>query len=83
MIAVKVRFDGKVLVPEEAVELPTDRPLVAHVEIPNGAAAAGPTPGKQPGVSVLDWLAANAVAGADLPADLSSQLDHYLYGTPK
>ena len=32
--------------------------------------------------SALQWLAENTLED-DLPADLSTQADHYLYGTPK
>ena len=32
--------------------------------------------------SALQWLAENAVVD-DLPSDLSTEHDHYLYGTPK
>jgi hypothetical protein len=32
MVAIRVRFDGKALIPEDPVELPRDRMLIAHVE---------------------------------------------------
>jgi hypothetical protein len=68
----------KVIVPEQAVELPRDRSFVVHVEIFDDAH----TPAKEPPQSALPWLAENAVKD-ELPVDLSSQHDHYLYGTPK
>jgi hypothetical protein len=71
-------FDGKVIVPEQAVELPRDRSFVVHVEIFDDA----PTAAKESPRSALQWLAENAV-NDELPADLSGQHDHYLYGTPK
>jgi hypothetical protein len=49
-----------------------------HVEIFDDAH----TPAKEPPQSALPWLAENAVKD-ELPVDLSSQHDHYLYGTPK
>ena len=41
MIAFSAHFDGKVIVPEHAVDLPRDRPFVVHVETPGGADSAG------------------------------------------
>lgn len=32
MAAIKARFDGKALIPEQPVELPRDRTLIIHVE---------------------------------------------------
>jgi hypothetical protein len=32
MMAIRVRFDGKALIPEQPVELPRDRTLIIHVE---------------------------------------------------
>lgn len=32
MVAIKARFDGKALIPEQPVELPRDRTLIIHVE---------------------------------------------------
>jgi len=49
-----------------------------HVEIFDDAH----TRTKEPPQSALQWLAENAVQD-ELPVDLSSQHDHYLYGTPR
>jgi hypothetical protein len=67
-----------VIVPEQAVDLPRDRPFVVHVDTDSGAGLAeedvsGPA---------LQWLAENGVED-DLPCDLSIQHDHCLYQTPK
>ena len=78
MIAFSAHFDGKVIVPEHAVDLPRDRPFVVHVETSGSADLAG----EKPPVHALQWLAENAVDD-DLPNDLAAQHDHYLYGTPK
>ena len=78
MIAFNAHFDGKVIVPEQAVDLPVGTPFVVHVET-------GRSPGTTAEKSLepaLQWLAENAVDD-DLPSDLSAQHDHYLYGTPK
>jgi hypothetical protein len=78
MIAFNAHFDGRVIVPEHAVDLPRDRPFVVHVETERAtvpAAESTPAP-------ALQWLAENAVED-ELPSDLSLQHDHYLYRTPK
>lgn len=76
MIAINAHFDGKVIVPDEPVELPVDRALIVTIEsAPDETATAGP--------SALAWLAENASVREALPDDLSSQHDHYLYRTPK
>jgi hypothetical protein len=76
MIAVKAHFDGRVIVPDEPVDLPKDEPLVVHIRV----ARRPKRPRKQ---SLLDWLVENAVDDDSLPTDLSYQHDHYLYSTPK
>jgi len=78
MLDFNARFDGKVIVPEHAVELPRGRSFVVHVEIPGDADA----PVKESPQSALHWLAENAVED-ELPVDLAAQHGHYLYGTPR
>jgi hypothetical protein len=78
MIDFNAHFDGKVIVPEQAVDLPRDQSFVVHVE-----AFAGTSPAVENSPQpALQWLAENAVDD-QLPIDLSAQHDHYLYGTPK
>jgi hypothetical protein len=73
MIAVQAHFDGKVIVPDEPVELPKGQALTIHIAVePEGGWK-----------SVLDWIVANRVDDPNLSTDLSYQHDHYLYGTPK
>jgi hypothetical protein len=74
-IVVKAHFDGKVIVPDEPVDLPKDQPLVVRIRLSK--------PVKKRKKSALEWIAENAVADDSLPPDYSYQLDHYLYGTPK
>jgi hypothetical protein len=74
MFAIKGHFDGKVFVPDEPVNVPTNRPLVLHVELE-------PTEGTPAG-DVWDTLE-RQVGTVDAPHDWSSEHDHYLYGTPK
>ena len=72
--AIKAHFDGKVLVPDEPVDLPVNQPLKIMVE-PVGAQAK--TLAEL--VKKLDALPDNP----DTPTDLAAQHDHYLYGMPK
>lgn len=74
MIAINAHFDGRVIVPDEPVELPVGALRIRIDPVPNAA----PT-----GPSALDWIVQNAAAEGVLPNDLSVQHDHYLYGTPK
>ncbi len=32
MVAIRARFDGKALIPEQPIDLPRDRTLIIHVE---------------------------------------------------
>jgi hypothetical protein len=77
MVALKVRFDGKVLVPKEPIDLPCDVDLMVYVDVP--------VPSNQGDTrqSVLEWMVANSIEDSSLPTDLAHQHDHYLYGTPK
>lgn len=75
MIAVKAHFDGRVIVPDEPIQLPKGQAIVVHIELE-------PAKDKRK-LSVLDWIVANRIKDDNLPTDLSYQHDHYLYGTPK
>jgi len=74
-MTINAHFDGKVIVPDQPLDLPPNQPLVVQIE-----------PVSAPGVPVeespLTWLAGNAVESDTLPADLADQHDHYLYGSP-
>ncbi len=70
MISFKGHWDGKVIVPDEPVELPGDQPLHVTVE--------------EDGDTVWQRIARlGEDMPGDLPADLASQHDHYLHGRPK
>jgi hypothetical protein len=76
MVAINAHYDGKVIVPDEPLDLAPDQPVTVWVAPRNE--------GERPkGSSALAWLVANAGENADVPPDLSYQHDHYLYGTPK
>jgi hypothetical protein len=64
-------FDGKVIVPDEPVQLPIGQPLRVLVEVQVPAAA--------PFADLLGF----AADLPDAPPDLAAQHDHYLYGSPK
>jgi hypothetical protein len=78
MVAIKGHFDGKVIVPDEPLNLAPNQRLVIHYETEPAAVPTG-----NDAASVLLWLAENAVDDPSLPADFSQEVDHYLYGTPK
>ena len=78
MMYFNAHFDGKVIVPEEAVNLPLDRSFKVHIESCDEADITL----KDSPQSALQWLAENAIDD-ELSVDLSAQHDHYLYGTPK
>lgn len=69
--SIAAHFDGKVIVPDEPVELPVGQPLRIHLEL-----AASPPP------RFADLLGFAADL-PDVPSDLAAQHDHYLYGSPK
>lgn len=71
----RVHFDGRVLVPEEPVDLPVGQVLEVQVTRPL------PRPGGS--LSGLAELARGFPADPDSPGDVAAQHDHYLYGTPK
>jgi hypothetical protein len=76
MIAINAHYDGRVIVPDEQVDLPPNQALIVRIE----AKEVDESPAHE---SELAWLAANASDSTDVPSDLSHQHDHYLYGVPK
>lgn len=72
----KVRFDGKVFVPDQPVDLPAGSMGEVSVQLERKNQA------KRSRVR-LSEIADQFPADPDLPIDGAEQLDHYLYGTPK
>jgi hypothetical protein len=72
-VTVTAHFDGKVIVPDEPLDLRPNQALILQIEPLEGETEE----------SALDWIAANAVDSDALPTDLADQHDHYLYGRPK
>jgi hypothetical protein len=82
---VSAHFDGKVIVPDEPVELPVGTPLRIQVEVQNVAPPADKI-ATQPADAASARFAGLLNLAADLPdapSDLAAQHDHYLYGSPK
>ena len=77
MIAINAHFDGKVIVPDEPLDLPRNQRLIVRIEPARDIAEPAPQDG------ALNWLAENAADSSTLPSDLAHQHDHYLYGVPK
>ncbi len=77
MITVKARFDGRVFIPEEPVDLP------AGCELQISISSVPPKPSGQTTLAHLAAIAGEFPVNPDLPTDLAAQHDHYLYGTPK
>ena len=93
---VKARFSNGTLMPLEPLELEegtevmlrivevdSEKPTVSeHAHMKEGRA---PDSGTHPVLAMIDRLRAEFPASEDddLPTDLSKNIDHYLYGTPK
>jgi hypothetical protein len=82
MSVIRAHFDGKVFVPDEPVDVPQGTPaqiLVVHVDPPTTV----PTDKSRKPLKELAALLDKLPDNSDLPPDYASELDHYLYGTPK
>jgi len=84
MTILKAHFDGKVLVPDEPVDLPLNCALEVHVmSAPNSQPAADSSKdGKTPLQRLAD-VAKRFPAPDRSRADGAAQHDHYLYDLPK
>ena len=72
-MTVSAHFDGKVIVPDEPLDLLPNQALILQIQ-PVGDDVS-PAQG-----SALAWIAANAVDSDAMPVDLADRHDHYLYG---
>ena len=72
-MTVTAHFDGKVIIPDEPLDLPPNQPLILQIQSVGGKDVSAEE-------SSLAWIAANAVDSDVLPVDLSDRHDHYLYG---
>jgi len=82
MTTLKAHFDGKVLIPDEPVNLPVDCALKLQVEPAENSA---PNPKPSNGKPLMELIEAleKLPDNPDWPADGAAQHDHYLYGHPK
>ena len=79
MVRFAAHSDGKVLVPDEAAEIPAGRRFMVTLEaIKTDRHARRPLRGW-----VKKALELSCRMPSDLPEDLAEQHDHYIHGTPK
>jgi hypothetical protein len=76
MVVIRGHFDGKVIVPDEPINLPDGQALIMHLD----PVDSGIEPEPKPFFGHADQF---LVDDPNLPEDLGKQLDHYLYGSPK
>jgi hypothetical protein len=72
-VTVNAHFDGRVIVPDEPLDLPPNQALILEIQTVADQDASAEEPS-------LAWIAANAVDSEALPRDLADRHDHYLYG---
>ncbi|MBI3851294.1 MAG: hypothetical protein HY298_13620 [Verrucomicrobia bacterium] len=77
MTKLKAHFDGKVLVPDEPVNLPLNCALEVRVQPLKGMSSQ-----EKPLVKLLHALE-ELPENSTWPSDGAQQHDHYLYGLPK
>ena len=83
MTVLKAHFDGKVLVPDEPVNLPQDCALELHVHpVKPAKPPVTLAPGERPLMKFIKLLE-SLPDNPDAPTDGAAQHDHYLYGLPK
>jgi len=78
----KARFDGKVFIPEEPVDLPVGQTLEVSVAVVNPTQPEPAQSDEPPLKKLADW-ASKLPPIANSPGDAAAQHDHYLYGAPK
>jgi hypothetical protein len=82
MTVLKAHFDGKVLIPDEPVNLPVDCALEVSVQ-PAPMKKQVATPQDEKPLMKLIKALEELPANPDWPSDGAAQHDHYLYGLPK
>ena len=75
-MTVTAHFNGRVFVPDE----PVDLPVGSRVRVTPEPAE---TPTEHHPLAALAAALAGLPADPNWPADGATQIDHYLYGTPK
>ncbi|MEX0777441.1 MAG: hypothetical protein WD042_17185 [Phycisphaeraceae bacterium] len=80
----RAHFDGKVLVPDEPVDLPVGEPLELTVCGTQAQSSEPAPPDPKTLAELADWIESlPPLPPGTLPRDGAAQHDHYLYGTPK
>ena len=82
MTVLKAHFDGKVLVPDEPVDLPMNCSLEVQVK-PQKLSPTLAQKDEGDSLMKLVELARKFPMGPGAPTDGAAQHDHYLYGLPK
>lgn len=77
MATLRAHFDGRVLIPDEPVDLPVGCALEIQVRALTSAQAT------KPPLQELADVVGTLPQSDELPADGAAQHDHYLYGMPK
>ena len=80
MTTLTAHFDGKVLIPDEPVNLPVDCALEVRVQ---PLRPLTPSAGDDRSLMKLLRSLEELPHNPDWPADGAAQHDHYLYGLPK
>ena len=85
MTTLKVRFDGRVLIPETPLDLPQNQILEIHLEdaAPDANGKTQQDSARKSTLEALVEISRDFPDDPDTPTDLAAQHDHYLYGTPK
>jgi hypothetical protein len=73
-MTINAHFDGRVIVPDEPLDLLPNQAVILHIETASSPAAS-------PESSALNWLASHATESDVLPQDLADRHDHYLYNS--
>jgi hypothetical protein len=77
-MTIRAKFDGRVLVPEEPVQLPIGPIFEINLEPAQQMAQGSATT-----LADLVNFAEGLPSDPDAPVDGAAQHDHYLYGSPK
>jgi len=80
MTVLKAHFDGKVLIPDEPVNLPVNCAL--EVSVQRAPVKKNVSPDAKPLMKLVKALE-ELPPNPDWPSDGAAQHDHYLYGLPK
>jgi len=79
MLTFTAHSDGKVIVPDEPVDLPAGKRFRVEIELdaPDETTPSDGADWYEKALDIAERMPRN------LPTDLAEQHDHYLYGTPK